>query len=318
MADDPTSPGDVPDSIAAYLKALKACLKGQPAALVLDALADAEEYLRSEQTASPDEPEATLLRRIVETYGSPQEVAQEYVAMDKAIDSPFPTPADAGAPGDQHPGLFGILVDPRAYGALIYMMLSLATGVFYFTWAVTGISLSLGLSILIIGLPFALLFIGSVRVISWVEGRVVETLLGVRMPRRRPSTDGEGTVWARIGRMLSDGRTWGSLFYMLLQLPLGAIYFTLAVALGATAGGLIASGIYLLARGGDLAGSGIVIVQSSDFQNVSPELIHLLNSPPGQALAVLLGLIGVLLTLHLARAIGTVHGKIAEVLLVRS
>lgn len=318
MSSATASTDPVPDSISAYLKALKACLKGQPAALILDALADAEEYLRSEQAASPGEAEADLLRRIVETYGSPQEVAQEYLAMEKAVDSPFPAPTDTGADSDRHPGLFGILVDPRAYGALIYMMLSLATGVFYFTWAVTGVSLSLGLSILIIGLPFALLFIGSVRVISWVEGRVVETLLGVRMPRRRPSTDAEGTVWARIGRMLSDGRTWGSLFYMLLLLPLGSIYFTLAVALGATAGGLIASGIYLLASGGDVAGSGIVIVQTTDFPNVAPELISLLNSPPGQALAVLLGLLGVLLTLHLARAIGTVHGKIAEVLLVRS
>ena len=34
---------------------------------------------------------------------------------------------------------------------------------------------------------FGLLFIASIRVISYVEGRVVEALLGVRMPRRPPT-----------------------------------------------------------------------------------------------------------------------------------
>jgi len=82
-----------------------------------------------------------------------------------------------------------VLADPRAYTALLYMLLSLATGTLYFTWAVTGISLSLGLAILIIGIPFAILFFASVRGISLVEGRVVEALLGERMPRRPLYTD---------------------------------------------------------------------------------------------------------------------------------
>ena len=40
---------------------------------------------------------------------------------------------------------FGVVADPRTYGALFYMLLSLATGIFYFTWVVTGTSLSVGL-----------------------------------------------------------------------------------------------------------------------------------------------------------------------------
>src|SRR5262249_56718861 len=99
------------------------------------------------------------------------------------------------------------------------MLLALPTGIFYFTWAITGVSFTIGFAILIIGIPFALLFLGSIRVISWVEGRVVEALLGVRMPRRLPSQEQGGTIWQRIKRMLADGRTWSSLFYMLLQLP---------------------------------------------------------------------------------------------------
>jgi uncharacterized membrane protein len=296
-----------PASIKSYLDALKRCLKGQPPALIQDALADAEEYLRAEQAQTPEESEAQVLARIVETYGTPQEVAEEYIAMDDAIKSPFPARADEDDAVDKGPGLFGVLVDPRAYGALIYMLLSLATGIFYFTWAVTGMSLTLGLAILIIGIPFALLFIGSIRVISWVEGRVVEALLGVRMPRRLPTQETGGTVWQRIKRMLADGRTWSSLIYMILQLPLGIIYFTVAVVLGVTSGSVIAGGFYELATGKN-------VVRLDNY----PELDALLNTPHGLVLVIIAGLIGILFTLHLARAIGFLHGKIAEALLVRA
>ena len=79
---------------------------------------------------------------------------------------------------------FGVAADPRTYGALLYMLLALPIGILYFTWAVTGVSLSAGLAILIIGVPFFVLFMGSVYALSLMEGRLVEVLLGQRMPRR--------------------------------------------------------------------------------------------------------------------------------------
>ena len=69
---------------------------------------------------------------------------------------------------------FGVFADFRVWGAFLYLLFSLATGILYFTWVVTGISLSAGLLVLIIGLPFTCLFILSVRGIGLVEGRIVE------------------------------------------------------------------------------------------------------------------------------------------------
>ncbi len=106
--------------------------------------------------------------------------------MEATIAGPFPR--NEPTPDSRNFGFFNVISDPRTYGALLYMLVSLATGIFYFTWTITGIALSLGFAILIIGIPFALLFIGSVRVLALVEGRIVEGLLGVRMPRRLPST----------------------------------------------------------------------------------------------------------------------------------
>src|SRR5207342_3301139 len=50
-----------------------------------------------------------------------------------------------------------------------------------------------------------------------------------RMPRRPAYTNREQPLSARIAAMFSDPRTWSTLLYQLLMLPLGVIYFTLAV-----------------------------------------------------------------------------------------
>jgi hypothetical protein len=78
-----------------------------------------------------------------------------------------------------------------------------------------------GLAVLIIGIPFAILFLGSVRVLSLVEGRIVEAMLGERMPRR-PLYSARGKNWLeRIKDMFTDPRTWSTLLYMVAMLPLG-------------------------------------------------------------------------------------------------
>jgi hypothetical protein len=71
-----------------------------------------------------------------------------------------------------HPGvrrIFGVFVDTRPYTSLFYMLLTLATGIVYFTLVVTGLALSAGLAILVIGIPFFLAFIGMARVLALGE-----------------------------------------------------------------------------------------------------------------------------------------------------
>ena len=178
------SPGTEPRTVRAYLDALRRALKGCSPGLIADALADCEEHLNNELANKPGMDEAAILATVVETYGSPEEIAEEYRSMEATLSGPFPKPEPAPT---RRYGFFNVVSDPRAYGALLYMLLSLATGVFYFAWTVAGFSMTLGFAILIIGIPFALLFIASERVLALVEGRIVEGLLGVRMPRRLPA-----------------------------------------------------------------------------------------------------------------------------------
>ncbi len=293
--------GHQPDTVRGYLDTLQAALKGAPPALIRDALTDAEEHLRNEIIQHPAQDEHEVLANAIETYGTPQEVAETYQTMEAAWSGPFPKAAG------RKRGFFSIVSDPRAYSALVFMLLSLATGIFYFVWTITGLMLSVGLFVLIIGVPFALLFIGSERVIAHVEGRIIETLLGVRMPRRLPPEYPEyRNFLSRIGEALTDVRTWSSIFYLLLMLPLGIVYFVIA-AVGLTLSlGVTASALYSL------------LTDQPHIQvDMFPVLNHILQTAPG---LIALALVGVLLffaVLHIAKFIGYLHGKLAELLLVR-
>jgi uncharacterized membrane protein len=294
-----------PETVRAYLDQLRRALKGAPPGLISDALADCEEHLNNEIAQNPELDEAKIMASVVETYGSPQEIAEEYRDMEATISTPFPQPEQPAA--ERRHGFFNVISDPRTYGALLYMLLSLITGIFYFTWTVAGISITAGCAVLIIGIPFALLFIGSIRLLGHVEGRIVEGLLGVRMPRRLPtSAPSDEKIWTRIKEALSDLRTWTSMFYLLLMLPLGIIYFVMGVVGLSVSLGVVGGSIYSL------------ITNQSHVQIPDvPWLDHLFHTAPGLMLLVLLGLFLFFVVLHLARWVGWLHGRIAEGLLVR-
>src|ERR1051326_3261830 len=295
-----------PDTVRSYLAALQRAMKAQGCkpGLISDALADWKEHLNNEIAMNPGRSEADVLASVVETYGTPEEIAEEYKSMEAAITGPFPK---SETPPERRYGFFNVIRDPRAYGALMYMLLSLITGIFYFVVVVTGVSLSIGLFILIIGIPFALLFIGMVRVLAHIEGRVVEGLLGVRMPRRLPpATAPDETIFARIKDALVDIRTWSSMFYLALMLPLGVAYFTIAVTGVALSAGLTLGSLWSLITGRS-------DVHISDV----PWLEHLFHTAPGLVLLAVVGVLLFFIVLHIARGVGWLHGRIAELLLVR-
>jgi len=218
-------------SVEEYLEALKAELKDGDSATVQDALADAEEHLRAALTSlrekQPEMPEEEALNQVIEQYGSPEETASAYREVERrtAPQLILETPKNASPLGN----FFSVYTDARAWGALLYMLIAFVTGIIYLTWAITGLSLSVSFSIFIFGLPFALLFLLSVQGLALLEGRLVEALLGVRMPRRPLFTE-KGLKWLeRLKRLVLDKHTWLSILYMIVQFIFGTIYFVLFV-----------------------------------------------------------------------------------------
>ena len=293
------------NGIEKYLEQLKRELSGSDPATIQDALSDAEEYLRNgvDQLAGaqPDVGEAEAFEKAVEEFGAPADIAAEYMQIEKRVGLPL-APRKSTNERSMASRFFGVFVDPHAYGSLLYMLISMATGIFYFTWVVSGLSLAAGLIILIIGLPFFVLFLLSIRGIALVEGRIVEALLGVRMPRRPLFTNTQDGFWDRFKALVLDPRPWIAMVYMVLQLPLGILYFTVLVTM--IAFGLAGIFVPVLQWGLDMP-----VMQFGTTEYFAPWWLI----PP----MVMVGGLWLLLTMHLAKLVGRLHGRFAKAMLVR-
>jgi uncharacterized membrane protein len=296
----------MPNGIECYLDELKRALTGCDRATIQDALSDAEEHLRTALDQAlrnePDIAETEALSMIVEKYGTPEETAAAYREIEERITPPLARSNDSVSGRSWAGILFGVFVEPRAYGALLYMLFALVTGIIYFTWAVTGLSLSAGFLVLIIGLPFIGVFLLSIRGIALVEGRIVEALLGVRMPRRPLFSQKHLGIWQRFKALLGDRITWTALLYMIVMLPLGIVYFTVFILMMAFALRLIGSPIF------DLFFEIPVIIINNTGYFIPDWTVPF---------ALIAGILWLIVTLHFAKLVGRMQGAVARALLVR-
>ena len=130
---------------------------------------------------------------------------------------------------------------------------------------------------------------------------MVEGLLGERMPRRPRVVAAQGNLWERIKSWLTDYRTWTTMLYMVLQLPLGIVYFTTVVtALSLSAATFLAPIVQAI--------SGQPIAQGFEYGYYI--------EPWAMPFIMALGVLGFFVTLWLAKGVGKLHGMWAKTMLV--
>jgi len=289
-------------TIDAYLDSLKTALQGSDAALVQDALADAREHLslalQAAREKDPTADEARALAGIIEAYGSPEETAAAYREVERrtapALERPLKTRSAFGR-------FLEVYTDPRAWGGLFYMLIASLTGVFYFSWAVTGFAVSVSFLILMIGLPVALLFLLSIRGLALLEGRLVEALLGVRMPRR-PLFSNPNLRWLdRLQALVTDRTTWRMLGYMVAQFVSGIVYLVLLTVVLAFTLSLL--GLPIIQQ---LTGQGVIVMGTTRYT------VPLWSYP----LWMLGGALLWTIFMNVARGIGQLHGRYARWMLI--
>ena len=290
------------NTVEEYLDALKNEMRDADSALVQDAQADAREHLSTAlavaREAAPEASEADALKKIIEEYGTPEETASAYKEVERRTS---PALKQTVKPRSVLGRFFGVYTDPRAWGALLYMLIAFVTGVFYLTWAVTGVSVSVSFLIFIFGFPFALLFLLSVRGLALLEGRLVEALLGVRMPRRPLFSHQDMKWFDRLKALLTDKATWLMLIYMIVQFVLGTAYFVVIVTVLSISLSFIAIPILQ-------AWLGQGVINNNDMRYFLPTWSY--------PLLVLIGFLLWTTFMNIARSIGQLHGKMAKWLLV--
>ena len=290
-------------SIDEYLDRLKEELKGGDAATIQDALSDAEEHLKAAlgnlKQEQPEMSEEEALNQVVEQYGDPSETASAYAEIERRTVPMLNRETQNEKSGFAR--FFGVYADTRAWGALLYMLIAFVTGVLYFVWAVTGLSLSISFSIFIFGLPFAILFLLSVRGLALIEGRLVEALLGVRMPRRPLFFEKGLKLLERLKLLVTDKHIWFSILYMVIQFVLGTIYFVLIVT-------VLSLSLSFMALPFVQAFWNIPVVNIGAERLFLPYWMLTLMSVSGFLLWTAF--------MNIARGVGQLHGKMAKALLV--
>ena len=184
---------------------------------------------------------------------------------------------------------------------LVFMLFSMIAGILTFTWVVTGLSLSVGFMVLIIGLPFFGLFIFSIQGLALVEGRLIEALLGIRMPRRTAVQPRGKGLWGKFVARLQDRRTWTTLFYFIIKLPLGVLSFTVFTVLLAWALQLMLLPIFQYALGIPL-----IVIDNLRF------FVPIWFAP----ILMIAGFLDLVVILHLAKVAGRGYGALAKGMLV--
>ena len=288
-----------------YLEELKRELKGCDPALIQDALSDAEGHLRMaleedlSSTSSPSGTETTAA--VIEKYGDPKEIASAYRAIESRT-SPTLAVSRRNESRSSWTRFFSVLAEPKAWGAFFYMLLSFVTGILFGGWALFAGIISAGTLIFIIGIPIIGLFLLSIRGIALLEGRIVEALLGIRMPRRPVFFDKNLSWKDKFMALVKDSFTWKAFLYTALQFPLGLIY-SIGIA-------------FLFVLSLSFIGSPVLELI---FQ-LPLELFGLGTFTPVWFLPIvcIAGFFLLPLTFHLAKLVGRVHGKYAKSMLVRA
>lgn len=291
------------DHITAWLDRLAVELDGDDPAVRHDALSDAREHLiAAHAELGPDADDAAIASLLAE-YGDPTEVAESYRAAERLLHGDAPTAAAPANTAVDRPSpkarWFAVVRDVDAWSAVLYLLLALPLGVGWFTWAIVGGVVSGSLLILVVGVPLALAYLASIRAIALLDGRLVEALLGERMPRRARTTDlAAGGVIDRVKFWVGDRRTWTSIVYLITMLPLGVLYGVLAVVGLSVSASLTFSPLWLA-------------IATATARAQWTGWLWLLSLP-----ALIAGICLLLATLHAARGVGALQGRFAKMMLV--
>jgi len=293
------------DNVGGYLKQLKQELKGCDPALIQDALSDAEEFLRtaliSAQNEDPEISEEEALDPIIDKYGSPDEIASAY----KEIESRISPSLTSSAPQRDRSSLtkfLSIYGDSQAWAAVLYLVFSAVTGCIFGLWTLLGAGVSLCTLILIIGIPLLGLYLLSLRGIALIEGRIVEALLGIRMPRKPIFIQKGLSPSKKLRVLLTESLTWKIFVYLVTRFPLGLLYSFGLLTLMAFAVKFITYPVL-----GSFFDRGLINLGGQKYYT-SVFLYPVVS---------LAGFILFTLTLHLAKLVGNLHGRYAKFMLVR-
>lgn len=211
------------------------------------------------------------------------------------METPKKTTNDTNIVGD----ILGVVADKQTYKNLLYLLLAFPLGLFYYTFLTIGLTVGAVLTIVAVGVGIVFLTVLCARVVAEFERKLANALLDTEIRAPADIEDVTGK-WAKARAYIEAESTWRSLGYLAVKFWVGIFGFVLVVV-------LLGSAIELLTAPLD---STIV------FGTVnSQEIAWSVDTVPEMLLAVPLGAVLAILSLHVINGFAYVTARIAEGLL---
>ena len=123
---------------------------------------------------------------------------------------------------------FNVVARRSTYGNIAYVWLAFPLGLAYFVLLTTGSALSIGLSLLWIGLAVMVALVLSIRGLGNFERLLSRWLLGE--PVAMPSGEASGMkAWPWLKSILKDPATWKGGLFLLVKFPIGLTCWIVSV-----------------------------------------------------------------------------------------
>ncbi|MET9774300.1 sensor domain-containing protein [Streptomyces sp. NPDC006367] len=149
--------------------------------------------------------------------------------MTERLSSPPPA-GHTGEADDDRPPPARFALDRHTWKEIAHLLANLPVALIGFTYVVTMLSVGLGLTVTVIGLPLLAAGLSGARLLGRMERARARALLGVRIeePSRLPWRGRDG-VFARLWLALKDPVGWRTVLYELIRLPWGVITFAVTL-----------------------------------------------------------------------------------------
>jgi hypothetical protein len=133
---------------------------------------------------------------------------------------------------------------PRTYGNLLYLGLAFPLGIAYVVFLGVGLGLSVGLAVLVVGVPLFLVVLLTTAALVAAERRLASVLLGGDLdPPGWRFRDREGLV-DRATALVVDPAVWLGLLFLATKLAVGVAGFVLLLTLLVPSVVLVATPLY--------------------------------------------------------------------------
>jgi hypothetical protein len=131
-------------------------------------------------------------------------------------------------------------LEARSYSNLLFLALAFPLGLVYFIFLSVGLTLGVGLTLILIGLPLLALVLAASWGLTALERQLAIHLLGAEVPPMRPAQPAprRGFLLDALD-FLGNPVAWKGMGYLILKLPLGIITFVVTISLLAVSASLL-------------------------------------------------------------------------------